>query len=61
MKYNDFYAEITAAGCYVVRHGAEHDIWFSPKTGNKFSLPRHGSKEVPKGLERKARKVLGVL
>ena len=47
-----------AAGCYVLRHGANHDIWYSPKTGNKFALSRHGKQEVPTGMERKARKVL---
>ena len=45
MKYNQFFAELTAAGCYV-------------KTGNKFALSRHGKQEVPTGMERKARKVL---
>ena len=44
MKYNQFFAELTAAGCYVLRHGANHDIWYSPKTGNKFALSRHGKK-----------------
>lgn len=57
MKYNQFFAELTAAGCYVLRHGANHDIWYSPKTENKFALPRHGKLEVPTGMERKARKV----
>ena len=55
MKYNQFIAELTAAGCYVSRHGANHDIWYSPITGELFPIPRHGGKEVPKGLERKAR------
>lgn len=59
MKYNQLYAELKAAGCYVVRHGGEHDVWFSPKTGKKFSIPRHGSKEVSLHIERNARKVLG--
>ena len=58
MKYNQLFAELTAAGCSVLRHGSNHDIWFSPLTGNRFSLPRHGGQEVPKGMERKARKVL---
>lgn len=26
MKYNQLYAELKAAGCYVVRHGGEHDV-----------------------------------
>lgn len=58
MKYNQFFAELSAANCYVFRHGANHDIWYSPKTGYKFALPRHGKQEVPIGMERKARKVL---
>mgnify|MGYP003457306108 FL=1 len=58
MKYNQFYAELSAEGCFVLRNGANHDIWFSPLTGSKFPLPRHGNHEVPLGLERKARKVL---
>ena len=53
MKYNQFFAELAAAGC-----GANHDIWYSPKTGNKFALSRHGKQEVPTGMERKARKAL---
>ena len=55
MKYNQLFAELTAAGCYVLRHGANHDIWCNPKTGNKFALSRHGKQEVPTGMERKAR------
>ena len=58
MKYNQLFAELTAAGCSVLRHGANHDMWFSPLTGNRFPLLRHGRQEVPKGMERKARKVL---
>ena len=37
MKYNQLFAELTAAGC---------------------SVHRHGGQEVPKRMERKARKVL---
>ena len=55
MKYNQLFAELTAAGCYVLRHGANR---CNPKTGNKFALSRHGKQEVPTGMERKARKVL---
>ena len=29
-------------------------------TGRTFALPRHGSQELAKGLERKAREVLGL-
>lgn len=40
MKYKQLIAELTALGCYVVRHGANHDIWFSPKTGCRCAVPK---------------------
>jgi len=36
-------------GCYIKRHGAEHDIWINPKTGNTARIPRHSSKDVATG------------
>lgn len=60
MKQKEFYAELVSAGCRLVRHGANHDIWYSPATGRKWAIPRHGSHELPKGTERKARKELGI-
>ncbi len=47
MKYNQLFAELTAAGCYVLRHGTNHDIWYSPKTGNKFALLRQWGGILP--------------
>ena len=60
MKTRQFCAELTAKGCFVLKHGAEHDIWKNPLNGRIFAIPRHQSKELPKGLEYKARKVLGI-
>lgn len=37
------------AGCKLIRHGANHDIWYSPITQKKFPVPRHFAKEVPTG------------
>lgn len=37
MKYRQLYAELIAAGCYVVRNGGNHDMWFSPITGNTLA------------------------
>lgn len=60
MKTKQFVKELKAAGCYLVRHGSEHDVWFSPITGEKVAIPRHGSQELGKGLERRLRrKMLG--
>jgi len=30
MKYSELIAALIAAGCYIARHGANHDIWYSP-------------------------------
>jgi mRNA interferase HicA len=60
MKTRQFQAELRAAGCYILRHGGNHDIWFSPKTGKKWAVSRHGSQELPSGTERKAREILGL-
>jgi len=50
MKHNHLIDRLKAAGCSVVRHGGKHDVWYSPITGRSRPVPRHGSKEVPKGL-----------
>ena len=60
MKQKEFHAELRAKGCVLVRHGANHDIWFSPITGRKWAIPRHGGKEMALGTERRARKELGL-
>ena len=46
MKHNQLYNELTKAGCFITRHGAEHDEWFNPKNGMKIRIPRHASHEV---------------
>lgn len=46
MKTSQLLRKLTQAGCYVVRHGGNHDIWFSPTTKLKCPVPRHGSREV---------------
>lgn len=34
---------------YLIGHGAEHDRWYSEITGKRYSVPRHGGKEIPPG------------
>ena len=58
MKFNQLTKRLRKAGCLIVRNGAEHDIWYSPITGLRASVPRHGSQEVPIGLLRKIEKDL---
>lgn len=50
MKHSELIKVLTEAGCYCTRNGKRHDIYYSPITGNKEAVPRHGSHEVGKGL-----------
>lgn len=47
MKNSELLKILTEGGCYFLRHGASHDIWYSPSTNRKFAMPRHGAKELP--------------
>jgi predicted RNA binding protein YcfA (HicA-like mRNA interferase family) len=58
MKTRQFVKRLKAAGCRFVRHGGDHDIWYSPITGRTDEVPRHGSHEVKKGLLKSLEKTL---
>lgn len=49
MKTSEFKRMLKKSGCYFVSHRKRHDRWFSPITGNTFSIPRHDGQEIPKG------------
>ncbi|MBR6319911.1 MAG: type II toxin-antitoxin system HicA family toxin [Prevotella sp.] len=51
MKVNELTKELRRAGCRLLRHGARHDIWYSPITGKRTQVSRHGTEELkPKTL-----------
>lgn len=61
MKASQSVKELKKAGCFLLRHGARHDIWFSPITGRQEPVPRHGSAEIrPKVLAKIRLALLGV-
>ncbi len=41
MKQRDFIRELERAGCYLKRHGGNHDIYVNPQNGKKAPVPRH--------------------
>lgn len=41
MKTSELLKILKKNGCYLIRHGKSHDIWFSPITNKQFSIPRH--------------------
>ena len=61
MKTSELCKLLLKNGCELIKHGANHDIWKNNKTGVSFTVPRHGSKEVPKGTELKIKKSAGIL
>ena len=46
MKYSELKRWLRKEGCYCDHEGGNHEIWYSPKTGNKFPIGRHDSEEV---------------
>jgi mRNA interferase HicA len=59
MKRKEFICELEKSGCVLHRHGARHDIYLNPATGQKSPVPRHT--EVKDSLCRLIRKQLGLL
>jgi len=59
MKTSELMKLLKQADCRMTRHGSSHDIWISPKTGRKFSVPRHKS-EIPTGTAVKILKDAGL-
>jgi mRNA interferase HicA len=58
VKRSKLVRELTLAGCVLVRHGARHDIYLNPATGQKQPVARHA--EVDDILARHIRKYLGL-
>jgi len=49
MKYSEVERKLKKEGCYFIRDGKKHPIWFSPLSGKEFQLSKHRSEEVKIG------------
>jgi mRNA interferase HicA len=58
MKRGDFIRQLVDAGCYLKRHGKEHDIYANPRNGRQAPVPRHS--EIKDSLVRLIRRQLGI-
>ena len=58
MKRKELIRQITRGGCILERHGARHDIYINPATGQKQPVPRHS--EIDEALARHIKKYLGL-
>jgi len=57
VKRREFVRGLVDRGCYVKRHGANHDIYLNPANGRVAPVPRHA--EIKNTLARAIRKQLG--
>jgi predicted RNA binding protein YcfA (HicA-like mRNA interferase family) len=60
MKVSQLRKQLEQAGCYMVRHGGCHDMYYSPITKQKFPVSRHMSDELPKGTASDIKKKAGI-
>ena len=60
MKVSELTRLAKKHGCHIKRHGAEHDIWINPSTGDTARIPRHQSKEVAAGTAQSIIRDLGL-
>ncbi|RRK31185.1 type II toxin-antitoxin system HicA family toxin [Schaedlerella arabinosiphila] len=51
MKTSELLKILKKNGCYLLRHGKRHDIWYSPISNKKFSIPRHKD-EIKSGTQK---------
>ena len=59
MKTSELIKALKAGGCYFVRHGGNHDLWYSPLNARLFSVPRH-SAEMKTGTANKILREAGL-
>lgn len=58
MKSSEFHRLVQSEGWTKVRQVGSHVIY--ERNGRKVTVPYHGSAEMPKGLENKLRKEMGL-
>ena len=60
MKTSELIKILKAADCYLVRHGHNHYVWFSPISQKKFTVGRHPKQDVPIGTAANSLKEAGI-
>ena len=58
MKRREFVEELHREGCFLLRHGANHDLYRNPKNGRQTAIPRYS--ELTNFICAKVRKELGL-
>jgi len=58
MRRSELLRQLSEQGCVLLRHGARHDIYINPATGQKQPVPRHS--EIDEALAKHIKKYLGL-
>ncbi len=58
MKRRELVEALHREGCFLLRHGANHDVYYNPKNGLQTAVPRHT--ELTNFICAKVRKELGL-
>lgn len=60
MRVSEMKRKLRKAGCYKIREGRSHEIWYSPTTGEEFPVSRHDGEELPTGTAGSIKKAAGL-
>ena len=60
MRYSELEKDLKRIGCYIVRQGANHSIWYSPVTEETFPVSRHKTEDVPIGTLKSIKRAAGL-
>ena len=60
MKYSELEKILRKNGCYPVMEGHRHRMWYSPKTGARFTVGRHKTEDVRPGTLKSILKAAGI-
>ncbi|MBI3361353.1 MAG: type II toxin-antitoxin system HicA family toxin [Chloroflexi bacterium] len=61
MTYRELTRKLRRLGYELYRQAkGSHEIWWSPKTRRRTTIPNHGSNPIPKGTLRRILKDLGL-
>jgi len=59
VKSNELHRLIQSRGWRIRRQTGSHVVY--EKDGKMYPVPNHGSKEVPKGIEKKIKREMGLI
>ena len=60
MKRSELIKILKKYGCYIIREGANHEVWHSEITGHDFPVWRHVGREIPNGTLRNIFREAGI-